>query len=46
LTFASGGALWNADSLADVALALAAAAGVAVATGLVLARRDREPPGT
>jgi hypothetical protein len=46
LTFASGGALWNTDSLADVALALAAAAGVAVATGLVLARRDREPPGT
>jgi hypothetical protein len=45
-TFASHSALWNADSVADVALAFAATAGVAAATGLVLARRDREPPGT
>jgi hypothetical protein len=45
-TFASHGRLWNEDSIADVALALGAAAAVAAATGLVLARTDRAPSGT
>jgi hypothetical protein len=46
LAFASHADLWNEDSVADVVVAVGAAACVSAATGLVLARRDREPPGT